>query len=111
MKPVIQNAGQLLGVASLFLIAIGIGIAIKFGSAGFYALPTAKLLFPYAVLIGHFFDSFWSVPLLFMFFQFPIYSIVLVVANYRNPANRSLLTISVLHVVSVITCFVLDAIG
>jgi len=81
-----------------------VGLAIRFGTSGFPALLAAKILYPFAVLGAHWIDSFWSVPILLLFFQFPIYAVLLVIANFRSQTRTTFVKIAVVHLVAVITC-------
>ena len=79
-------------------------LALKFGGAGFQALLAAKILYPFAVLGASWMDSFWSIPILLLFFQFPIYAVLLVVANFRGTTRTTLAKIAVVHFTGIVLC-------
>ena len=77
-------------------------MAIAQGPENFQAMIAARLLFPFALLSALWADSFWNVPVFALFFQFPIYALVLVVCGLRGQSRRGLAMVGLAHVTAAI---------
>jgi len=83
-------------------------MAIKYGAADFQTLLPAKVLFPFAVLGARWVEFFWDIPLLLLFFQFPIYAVILTIAAFRSRTRSTALAVTVMHTIAVVACFAID---
>ena len=93
-----------IGAVSVFGSGLGVVLALKLGGAGFQALLVAKILYPFAVIGASWIDSFWSIPVLLLFFQFPIYAVLLLVAHFRSTTRTTLAKIAIVHLAGVVLC-------
>lgn len=88
------------------LAATPICLVLGLGSAGTghgdYILAT--ILFPLTMPLSVFFDSA-AVLFILAIAQFPIYGIILGLANLRNKLDVSIVGVLVIHLLAIFTCF------
>lgn len=94
-----------LSFAGIIAGIVGIAALMRLGDVGFAAHWRAKLVFPIAVAAYDRLGSFWDVPLLLLFFQFPIYSAVLGLALARDRFREAAVCIVLVHGVVAAVCF------
>ena len=96
------RSAQLVIVAAMVATGFGLGILFRHGSAGFQTIVAAKVWFPYTSLSARWLDSFWDIPVILVFAQFPAYAAALIIGGLRGRLQPTAFIVTIVHIVAAI---------